>query len=173
MSCSCQTILVSPWQHTSDLSSYFSIDRNNFSTNLCLFNKQLSCNNEVSAVSAPVSAFYLFPPRSDCFILDSSLVESARFTSSNATSYKAETEVSVQELFTGICSTFLCTLGLHSEENKHGSREVGGENLHMFHWTRRRNRVLQFESLLWTVECTTYHFNTKFQHKTRVEKFGP
>lgn len=172
VSWSCQTILVSPWQHTSDLSSYFSIDRNNFSTNVCLYNKQHSCNNEVSVVSAPVAAFYLLPPWSDCFILDS-LVKSPRFTSSNATSYEAETEVSVQELFTGICSTFLCTLGLHNEENKQGSKEVGGESLHIFHWTRWRNRVLQFETLLWTVEFTIYYLNTKFQYKTRAEKFGP
>lgn len=173
VSWSCQTILVSPWQHTSDLSSYFSIDRNNFSTNLCLLNKQHSCNNEVSAVSVAVAAFYLFLSWSCWFILNSSLVKSARFTSSNATSYKAETEVSVQELFTAICSIFLCTLALHSEENKHGSGEAGGQSLHIFHWKRWRRRVLQFESLVWTVELTTYHFNTKFQYKTRAEKFVP
>lgn len=134
--------------------------------NLYLFTKPSSCNNEISIVSAPVAAFYLFPSWSDLLILDCSLDKS----SSNDTSYNVETEDSVQELLTAICSTFLCTLGLHSEENKHGSRKVGGESLHLFNWTRWRSRLLQFESLLWTVELTTYHFNIKFQYKTRAEK---
>lgn len=65
-------------------------------------------------------------------MLDSSLDKSARVTS-NASSYNAETDVSVQELLTGICSTFLCTLGLHSEEKTHSSREVGEESLPICH----------------------------------------
>lgn len=84
------------------------------------------------------------------------------FKCPNATSYKA---VSVQELFTSICSTFLCTLGLHSEENKQFNGSWRKKNLIYIYWTRWRNRVLQFESLLWCVEFTTYHFNTKFDLK--------
>lgn len=81
VSWSCQTILVSPWQHASHLISYFSWDRNCFPRNLHLFTKWSHCNSAVSTVSAPVAAFYLIPLWFDLLILESSLDKSTRITS--------------------------------------------------------------------------------------------